>query len=396
MRAPHDAPEKLDAWHGAMAAWQTRMVVGVAPLAAAALVGALIRAWWVAGDDVSVARWVMHTPSVLEDGQVWRLLTMGWVHQELPHVAINALWIAFAAWNLERAFGRLWTVGMFTLSVWVGGLASLVGNPVVPSLGASGGAFGLLGASIVLGFRAGDRLPVAHRLRFGAAIVPYVVVVGGSGLFASGVDNFAHFGGFAAGALLGAWVDPVGLQRRPNRNRRVAAGCVLGMLGVSGVLWTWGPSFVGRVQAFAPDHDVTFERPVAWTRAATPFGVGFRSASDGATNRFWTVRAAGWENGEHQSGLDAWLQRVHEAGWRSDGIAEQACAVGSAPGWCASGTFLRDDDALAWQWRGRHAPAAPVEAIWVSDAGDLARMAPLVRRLFASIDGPGGSTAASH
>ena len=81
--------------------------------------------------------------------------------------------------------------------------------------------FGLIAASVVFGFAHPDLLPERGRRLFGAAMLPYLALMLWSGFLNEGTDNYSHLGGLMVGGPLLLLLDPVPLQRRPGRNRRV-------------------------------------------------------------------------------------------------------------------------------------------------------------------------------
>src|SRR5207253_652554 len=75
-------------------------------------------------------------------------------------------------------------------------LASAIGADSC-SLGASGMAFGVLGASVTFGWRRGVRGTL--RSYFGLRIVPWLLALFAAGLGSAGVDNWGHGGGLFTG-----------------------------------------------------------------------------------------------------------------------------------------------------------------------------------------------------
>lgn len=209
----------------------------LAPLVTAALVGVQIRFWlwskYPGADDFIVDYLTNWAPAVMESGEVYRMVSYGLLHLDLTHLALNLLFLAYAGWNLERAMGRANLVAVFGLSVIAGGLLSMLMSPGRPSLGASGGDFGLIAASVVFGWKNEDRLPTFARKLFGWAILPYLVYPLLLGLLSSGVDNWGHLGGLIGGGALATWLQPDGFKRFQVRNRilrRVATGVALAAL----------------------------------------------------------------------------------------------------------------------------------------------------------------------
>ncbi len=197
------------------------------PIVTALLVGVQIRiyAWsW----SPAVSAWAADhatnwAPAILEQGEAWRLLSYGFLHLSFTHLLFNLCFLAYTGYHLERALGRAQLVLLYVASVVFGGLLSMSMAPDRPSLGASGGDFGLLAASVVLGWKHWDALPVRARRYFGWALAPYLGFSIISGLQSEQVDNWSHLGGLLAGGLLATVLDPPLLARDPSANRRTTA-----------------------------------------------------------------------------------------------------------------------------------------------------------------------------
>ncbi len=140
---------------------------------------------------------------MIDRGAIWRIWTSLFVHVDLVHLLSNAV----AVWVLGRVLEPL--VGGWRLSAWMfaGGvagsyLAHLAGH--LQSDGASGGAFALLGAAVVFGWRYRRDLPPADARTLGPVLGAFLVV----NLFLSVVlpfiDLVGHLGGLAAGVGLAA------------------------------------------------------------------------------------------------------------------------------------------------------------------------------------------------
>lgn len=98
---------------------------------------------------------LMQADAVLH-GQVWRLLTATYLHENLPHIFLNMLMLYFLGPALERVWGWRQFLLVYTLGGVLGNIlitiAGLVG--FIPShtygLGASGSVLTMLGAVAVL------------------------------------------------------------------------------------------------------------------------------------------------------------------------------------------------------------------------------------------------------
>ncbi len=136
----------------------------------------------------------------------------------------------------ESLYGR-WTFAIvYLLCGLSGSIASVVWNPVVLSVGASGAVFGIVGA-LVASFYLGEfSLPRAAVM----GTVRSLVVVLGVNLFfgwrVAGIDNAAHVGGLVMGLILGALIAKVApAHDRPLRRVGVL---LFGLLLVAGgVIW---------------------------------------------------------------------------------------------------------------------------------------------------------------
>jgi rhomboid protease GluP len=185
-----------------------------------------------AGQDL--VHWGANFGPLTVSGQWWRLLTCVFVHGGLLHIAFN-MW---CLWDLgriaESVYGH-WTFAVvYLISGLAASLASLIWNPSILSVGASGAIFGIAGAliaSFYLGEFSMPRAALSGTLRS-------VVVFVGYNLFFGAViartDNAAHIGGLLMGLLLGALIAKVA-PGHDDFLRRIAV-LLLGALIVAGVV----------------------------------------------------------------------------------------------------------------------------------------------------------------
>jgi len=147
----------------------------------------------------------------------WQLITYGFLHGGMSHIFFNMFAIYMFGSALEQFFGTRYYVTLYFVSVVVAGLTQLAVNALLgspyPTLGASGGVYGLLLAfgmyfpqqRIMLLFP-----PVA--MPAWVAVTGYAVlelVLGVTGT-QQGVAHFAHLGG-----MLGAFVMIQWRRRKP-------------------------------------------------------------------------------------------------------------------------------------------------------------------------------------
>ena len=128
-------------------------------------------------------------------GQWWRLVTAGFLHGGLLHIAMNC-WVLYdLGAQVEEVYGTSRMIVFYFAGTVLGFYASLWWSPVL-SVGASAGLFGLIGAMIALGV--GNRHPMGGAIR--AHYMRWVVYMLIFGLLPGiRVDNAAHLGGLVAG-----------------------------------------------------------------------------------------------------------------------------------------------------------------------------------------------------
>jgi rhomboid protease GluP len=149
-------------------------------------------------------------------GHWWTVLSAGWLHGSLMHIAFNVLWIRQLAPAVGEFYGPGRMVIIYTVSGAVGfAVSSIVGYIGIPirflqgsqlTVGASASIFGLLGALVYYGRRSGSRLVHSQAMS-------WVLIAGLFGFLLPGIDNWAHAGGFAGGYVMSLWLDPLTPER---------------------------------------------------------------------------------------------------------------------------------------------------------------------------------------
>ncbi len=186
------------------------------------------------GQDL--VRWGANFGPLTVSGQWWRLLTCVFIHGGLLHIAFN-MWCLWDLGRLAESVYGHWTfAAVYLITGLAASLASLIWNPVVLSVGASGAIFGIAGALIASFYLGEFSLPRAAM----TGTLRSVVVFVGYNLFFGAViartDNAAHIGGLLMGLLLGALIAKVA-PRHDDFLRRIAVLLVGALLVVGGVMW---------------------------------------------------------------------------------------------------------------------------------------------------------------
>ena len=149
---------------------------------------------------------------LIESGEYYRLFTSMFLHFGIQHLINNMLLLLFLGDYLERAVGKIRYLVIYLGGGLVGNLCSYLhelslmktGEAPAVSAGASGAIFSAVGAMLVLlAFRKGRLEDLTFRRMAVMAVLSLLV-----GFQSSNVDNFAHIGGFLAGAVLMAVLYP--------------------------------------------------------------------------------------------------------------------------------------------------------------------------------------------
>jgi len=150
-------------------------------------------------------------------GRWWTVLSAVWLHGGLLHIAFNLLWIRQLAPSVGELYGPGRLVIIYTFAGIVGFIASTLGGAPL-TVGASGAIFGLLAALVHYGRRTGSRH--ISQQAFYYAGINFLF-----GFMMTGVDNYAHAGGFIGGYLVSMLLDP----QKPERINHmvIALGCLL-------------------------------------------------------------------------------------------------------------------------------------------------------------------------
>lgn len=208
--------------------------------------------------DFTALQYVLYTGmkvnTYIDAGQYWRLLSNMFVHMGLLHIGMNmyGLWTFGAL--LEKFYGGRRFLIIYIGSGLVGALASYFFTPL-PSGGASGAIYGLVGALSVFGLKFRTELPPHVSKAFTTGMFPWVAVGIGIGfLDALPFDNAAHLGGLLSGGLFALMMRSQ-LDRTPQKKREkvvavLFAACLLAMSATAYLWATEATNCIGSAQAF--------------------------------------------------------------------------------------------------------------------------------------------------
>lgn len=138
---------------------------------------------------------VLYRGAIAEGHQYWRLLSSGFLHENLLHLGFNMYLLYLLGMMLEPAIGSVRFAAIYFTSLLAGSFGALFAT-ASPSLGASGAIFGLMGAAVVE-LRA-RRVSVIESGIAGLIVINLIF----SFTFAN-ISVGAHIGGLIGGTLAG-------------------------------------------------------------------------------------------------------------------------------------------------------------------------------------------------
>jgi len=132
----------------------------------------------------------------VRNGDWYRLISSGFTHAGLLHIALNMYFIWIIGQMLERAIGSLRFTLLYFAALLAGSAGALIADPLALTVGASGAAFGLLGAAVV-GMR--QRGVAVMQSQLGVLLILNLVLT-----FAiPGIAIGGHVGGLIGGCICG-------------------------------------------------------------------------------------------------------------------------------------------------------------------------------------------------
>ena len=149
-------------------------------------------------------------PSGAPSFQIWQLVTYSFLHANFAHIFFNMFALYMFGSDVERLFGSRFFAAFYLVSVLSAAICHLVvtawmGAAPHPTVGASGGVYGLL---LAYGMYFPNRQlmllfpPIPMRARTFVIVYAVLELVLGVTGTAAGVAHFAHLGGMLGGYLM--------------------------------------------------------------------------------------------------------------------------------------------------------------------------------------------------
>ncbi|HTT18790.1 MAG TPA: rhomboid family intramembrane serine protease [Candidatus Sulfotelmatobacter sp.] len=167
-------------------------------------------------------------PSLVMRGAIWQLITYSFLHAGISHILFNMLWLWWFGAQLEMDWGQRKFYEFYFFCVVGAALTTVVVSythiagvqPFIPTVGASGGIFGIL---MAFGILYGDQeiwlfpIPFSIKAKYFVAGIAFFTLVGAimaaRPRHGESVAYVAHLGGLLFGFLYVKFLPRRGLSR---------------------------------------------------------------------------------------------------------------------------------------------------------------------------------------
>jgi membrane associated rhomboid family serine protease len=149
---------------------------------------------------------------VWHEGAIWQLFTYQFLHGGIFHILFNMLALWMFGCDLERRWGSQFFLKYYFVCVLGGAILNTVFMPTqtVPSIGASGGIYGIL---LAYGLIYPERVVYLYffvpiKMKYFVMIIGAVAFFSSIGATHSGIAHLAHLGGMVFGYFYLRWGNP--------------------------------------------------------------------------------------------------------------------------------------------------------------------------------------------
>ena len=164
--------------------------------------------------------------SAVADGEIYRLVTSGFLHFGLVHLLFNGFSLWILGTMLEPAVGRLRFALIYFVSLLAGSFGALLVEPDALTAGASGAVFGLMGSAFVYMRHRGID-PMQSGLGFWLLLNLFLS-------FRPGISLGGHIGGLVGGVIVTLILFELRDRVRMPRNAPLVLAAGVGVLAIAG------------------------------------------------------------------------------------------------------------------------------------------------------------------
>jgi membrane associated rhomboid family serine protease len=154
-----------------------------------------------------VAEGILYREAIAEADQYWRLVTAGFLHENILHIGFNMYLLYLLGLMLEPAIGGARFAAIYFTALLAGSFGALLAT-AAPTLGASGAIFGLMGGAAVELRARGFSVMQSG---IGGLIILNLVL----SFSLAGISVGAHIGGLIGGAVAALAIRAADSRRMP-------------------------------------------------------------------------------------------------------------------------------------------------------------------------------------
>lgn len=143
---------------------------------------------------------------LIANGEYWRVITPGFLHFGLLHIALNMYLLYVLGRMLEPELGGVQMIAVYFTSLIAGSLGAMILEPDTPSAGASGAVFGLMGMALVIAWSRKNREAMQQ---IGILVAINLFLTFGN----SSISKGGHVGGLIGGVLCAIVLFELGEKR---------------------------------------------------------------------------------------------------------------------------------------------------------------------------------------
>jgi membrane associated rhomboid family serine protease len=232
MRCPECTKQKTKVVRRGYAPGDPVLTYGLIALNVLVYLGSVLSGSSVAGGGFGGSQVIVDgglSRAAIHDGELWRLITSGFLHAGFFHLLFNMYALYILGQLLEPAVGRLRFGIIYFVSLLAGSFGALLLQPTGLTVGASGAVFGLMGAAIVV---------MRHRgidaMQSGLGIWLFLNLA--ITFTISGISIGGHLGGLAGGVLAALLLVQLPHRVRLPNLAPVAMALALGAASVVGAI----------------------------------------------------------------------------------------------------------------------------------------------------------------
>lgn len=160
--------------------------------------------------------WGAKVNSLIDKGQLWRLVTSSFLHANIGHLMVNCYSLNSVGPTVENICGTRRFLTVYFASA-VASTATSYWFCRAPAVGASGAIFGLVGSVAVFSLRHRSLLGGTQDLKHIAQVIALNMVIG---IISRGIDNWGHLGGLLGGAAVSWFIGPAWTYETTTRDGR--------------------------------------------------------------------------------------------------------------------------------------------------------------------------------